>query len=286
MEINIDFGQIIQKKPNKILLQAPEGIKLKIAEIAKEIENKTGAEVIISGEPCYGACDLPFEAARSAKSDLIVHLGHTDFGVSSDIPVIYFPLEYNIEIPDNVIEQLKALPQKTVAIFSSVQFKKALDSLEAALKKQGKEINQKQIILGCSEIKSEAELNIFIGSGKFHPKALSGNVLQIDIERGEIYDLTCEIKREEMKRFARLEKLKDAKKVGILLSTKPGQYYKDYGELKARLEGGGKEAQIIALNEITDEKLMGLDFDCFINTACPRILDSPFKKPIINLRDI
>ena len=40
------------------------------------------------------------------------------------------------------------------------------------------------------------------------------------------------------------------------------------------------------MNEITDDKLMGLKVDAFINTACPRITDMPFSKPMINAEDI
>ena len=33
-------------------------------------------------------------------------------------------------------------------------------------------------------------------------------------------------------------------------------------------------------------RLMHLDFDVYVNTACPRILDNPFDKPVVNLRDL
>lgn len=277
--------KIIQKNPKRILLQVPEGLKTKFGALARELGEKTGAEVVLSGEPCYGACDLPLDAAKILNCDLIVHLGHSDFGVNSKIPVIYIPIQYDIKIPENLKEELKGLRETKIAIFASVQFKGALDSLEETLVAQNKEIVAKETILGCSKIDPNSELNLFIGSGKFHPLALKGKVLQIDLEQGKLIDLTDKIRREELKRMARLEKLKDAKKVGILVSTKPGQFYSKSSELKARFEREGKEAQILVFNEIVDEKLLGLDFDAYVNTACPRILDMPFSKPVINLKD-
>jgi 2-(3-amino-3-carboxypropyl)histidine synthase len=106
------------------------------------------------------------------------------------------------------------------------------------------------------------------------------------LEKGKLTDLSPEIKREEMKKAARLEKLKDAKRVGILLSKKRGQFYPEFEKLKARLEKEGKSVEVLIFDEITNDKLLGLDFDAYLNTACPRILDNHFDKPVINLRDI
>ena len=39
-------------------LQFPEGLKMYATSVARQIEEETGANVIISGDPCYGACDV------------------------------------------------------------------------------------------------------------------------------------------------------------------------------------------------------------------------------------
>ena len=39
-------------------LQFPEGLKTNAVDIARIIENNTDATVIISADPCYGACDV------------------------------------------------------------------------------------------------------------------------------------------------------------------------------------------------------------------------------------
>ncbi|MBN2095451.1 MAG: diphthamide biosynthesis enzyme Dph2 [Candidatus Aenigmarchaeota archaeon] len=291
--LNLNLKGLVEelksKKYMRVLLQAPEGLKTRAGEISEAIEKEVGIETIISGEPCYGACDLPIEEAKLMGCGAIIHLGHSDFGVKTDVPVIYLPLEYRPEIPKGLEEKLRGLPEKNVSLYSSVQFKPALDWLEETLKKQGKTVEEKKIILGCSEVKNDSELSIFIGSGKFHPLAISagnGRVLRIDLEKGEISDLSEHIKREQMKKFARLEKLKDAKSVGILVSKKPGQFHKEFGELRKKLSQQGKRAEVLIFDEITDEKLLGLPYDAYINTACPRILDNSFKKPVINLRDL
>ena len=40
------------------------------------------------------------------------------------------------------------------------------------------------------------------------------------------------------------------------------------------------------MDEIRDDKLLGLDVDAFVNTACPRIVEDKFSKPILNPEDL
>ena len=42
-------------------------------------------------------------------------------------------------------------------------------------------------------------------------------------------------------------------------------------EIKSRLVQRNKKALILIMDEITNEKLLGLKLDAFINTACPRL---------------
>jgi len=44
--------------------------------IANEIEEMTDAAVIVSGDPCYGACDVDLDLCRAA--DLVIHVGHSE----------------------------------------------------------------------------------------------------------------------------------------------------------------------------------------------------------------
>ena len=56
-------------------------------------------------------------------------------------------------------------------------------------------------------------------------------------------------------------------------------------KIKKELESAGKKAYILVFNEIKPEKLEGVELDCYINTACPRIAienRTEFKKPILN----
>ncbi len=286
IEIDKVIKKIKEEDYKRILIQVPEGLKTEVVKIADKIEKQTKAQVFISVEPCYGACDLPLEEARILRSDLIVHLGHSDFGVKTEIPIIYIPVYFDLKIPEKVKKEISEIKEENLAIYSSEPFKKVLDDLENYLLRIGKKIVSKKIILGCSEVKNSAEANIFVGSGKFYPLVLRGKTYFLDLEKNRLEDLTAEIKKEEMKKKARILKFEEAKKVGILVSVKPGQFYKDYEIIKKKIEREGKEGKILVLDEITNEKLSGFSFDAYLNTACPRILDNNFGKPIINLKDL
>lgn len=285
IELENYLDKLKKIRPRRILLQFPEGFKIYASKIAAEVKESIKVDVIISGEPCYGACDLRLEEAKLLDCDLILHLGHSNFGVKSKIKVLYVPAKVKIKFSKKLKSEIKKIKENKLSIYSSEPFKEVLDELEIYLKKINKIIVDKEILLGCSKTKELGEANIFIGSGKFHTFALSKKTYFIDLEKNEVKDITNLLKKEEMKKQARINGFREAKRIAILISKKPGQFYKDYKKLKEKLEKEGKNVEILIFDEITDLKLLGYDFDFYLNTACPRILDS-IKGKLINLRDL
>lgn len=277
------------------LLQVPNGLKRKVLEIADEI-----GDVLIDCESCYGGCDLAIQEAKLLDCDKIIHYGHSKF-MDSEILVEYKELreDYNpIPILEKNFEKIK---EERIGLISTLQF---LDSLERAKKfledkgkivKIGKGRFYPGQILGCDiksakSIENNVDVFLFIGSGKFHPLGLALNteklVLFLDVEKNEIYDLE-DLKEKFLKqKYASISLAKDAKRFGILVSVKPGQLNLELAKkIKKELEEKEKKAYILVFNEIKPEKLEGLELDCYINTACPRIAienRTLFKKPILN----
>ncbi len=61
------------------------------------------------------------------------------------------------------------------------------------------------------------------------------------------------------------------------------------GEAKKKIEKMGKNVFVIFMNEITPEKLEGINVDLFVNCACPRIGMEDvvkFRKPLINVDEL
>ena len=68
-DLDLDKAVEIIRKcgATRVGLQAPEGLKRAMSAIAKQIARETGAEVIISGDPCFGACDVDLKLGRSGS---------------------------------------------------------------------------------------------------------------------------------------------------------------------------------------------------------------------------
>lgn len=309
MNSMLDIENVIKKirkhKARRIYLQIPEGLKTRVLGMAKELE-KHGLEVFISVDPCYGACDIRYHKAKKLGCDLILHLGHTDYGVKNKIPVIYEELTIDFDpapLLKNALKELK--PYKKICLVTTVQFLPSLDHAKKFLEKHGKKIFigsssrcKPGQILGCDfsaakNLDGTVDCFLYMGSGTFHPLGLamevSKPVLFLDFEGAQLIDLKDEKRRMENIRILQVEKAKSCKNFGILVSTKPGQLrIKTAEKSKERLSKMGKNAWILVADEITPEKLLGLQIDCLVNTACPRLREDSrmFKKPIIDASDI
>ncbi|MFH0832763.1 MAG: diphthamide biosynthesis enzyme Dph2 [Candidatus Aenigmatarchaeota archaeon] len=273
------------RKPKKILLQLPDGLRMKALEIANELE-KSGIAVIVSGEPCYGACDLRDDEARKAKCDMLVHVGHIKFykKIKTKIPVLYYPWAIAGDISG---VDFSAIKEKRIGLLTTVQHMESIKEVAKKLEKIGKKAVVGGHVLGCwtqnaEKIKSKVDAFLFIGSGRFHALGVKGKVYCLDVEKKKIESVDNMLF--EKKRYARIFKAKDAAIFAILVSTKQGQFdLKKAEAIKKCLEKRDKKAFILIMDEITDEKLLGIKADMFINTACPRLFDA---MNVLNAEDV
>lgn len=281
------IGRLKSFNAKRIFLQYPEGLKLKIQEISKKLEEK-GFEVVICCEPTFGACDTRDSESKKLGCDAILHMGHTDFGLKSEIPVVYWEYFLDVDplpILKNEIGKLKEF--KKIGLVTSIQFVPAMEKVKEYLENIGKKVYIHKTlkypgqVLGCctyaaEAIQDEVDCFLYVGAGKFHPIGISINVVKpvfsLDLEKKEIYSLEKDRMKWLKKKAWHDAQLKDAKTVGIIVSWKKGQNRIDEArKLKKQLEKKGKEVFILAFDRITKEKLEGLKFDCLVNLACPRV---------------
>ena len=91
--------EIKERNPKLILLQLPEGLKKESSKLVKVIKDNTNSEVIVSGEPCWGACDIALDEAKNLKADLIILYGHAPF-MKINFPILYMEARYETNIQD------------------------------------------------------------------------------------------------------------------------------------------------------------------------------------------
>ena len=306
---NMDLDRVIRKINSKnvetVGLQFPEGLKMQATKIARKIEEETESTVIISGDPCFGACDVS-DYKMKGSVDLIVHYGHTPLPLKYEVPTIFVEAFANIDIKENLKQCLDALKDYSrIALVTTTQHLHLLNEIKDYLEDNGKEVvlgssksTRKGQVLGCnfSSIKNlDAEIFLFIGSGNFHPLGINlfsnTPVLALDPYNNELRRMDEYADRILRIRFARITKARSAKKWGILVSSKEGQYRMMLAkEIKKTLEDAKMESYIILVDNVTPDALLPyMELDAFVVSACPRIAidDSQmYKKPLLTPQEL
>jgi diphthamide biosynthesis enzyme Dph2 len=299
------LDEIREKEAKIVGLQFPEGLKVHATELARKIEDETGAMVLISGDPCYGACDLS-DNVMDGKVDLLVHFGHTPLPIDYKIPTLFVEAHYQLESMGILKEALKFLDgKKKIGLVTTTQHLHLLEEAAHFLEENDKEILMKDgtgtlkgQVLGCnfSSVQDLAvDAYLYLGSGNFHPLGIKLStqkpVIIADPYLNQVRNIDEFTDRILRIRFARITRAKEAKKFGIIISSKEGQCRWELAkDLKKMIYNEGKEAYLIFLNEINPPSLLPyMDLDAFIVTACPRIAidDSKmYKKPLLTPQEL
>ncbi|MDD1715400.1 MAG: diphthamide biosynthesis enzyme Dph2 [Methanolinea sp.] len=279
-------GRIRDRGAHVVALQFPAGLKRRAGEIATALR-KEGFDVILSGDPCYGACDLALETLEYA--DLLVHFGHTPIGKEPH-PVLYEP--YFVDFDLNVLEHaLPLLQSQTIGLVTTAQHIHLIPGMREFLAEKGictlvtggsRGCAEAQV-LGCAfsaaRIPGAGEI-LFVGTGVFHPLgvqlATGRRVIALDPLSGEAAEVDAE--RFLRRRMALIEKARASESIGFLVSTKPGQ---NRYPMARDMESRAKNAFIILMDEISPDELLNLGFGAYVNFACPRLAyDDQVRFPV------
>ena len=77
-----------------VALQVPEGLKMQALEMIDEVEARSGAQVVLAGDPCYGACDLVHTKMKQMGVELVAHMGHSQMNIDSGMPTEFIHVTY------------------------------------------------------------------------------------------------------------------------------------------------------------------------------------------------
>ena len=200
-------------------------------------------------------------------------------------PILYIPaIQKNLNINLNKTE-ISKLPKKLFLAYS-IQYKSLAEKIKKQLEANKIKVEGFQQVLGCSKIKTNFPV-LLISTGKFHAQNLfmQTPILYI-LENDKIARISDnEINKIKAHKKTALLRFLNADRIGILVSTKPGQENLDKAaELKEKLEKQGKQAYIFISNNIDISQLENFPIDSWVNTACSGLsMDNP---NIININDI
>jgi 2-(3-amino-3-carboxypropyl)histidine synthase len=280
------IGRLKTRGTRKVALQFPEGLKRCSAEVVAALKD-AGFEVVVSGDPCYGACDLALENLKSA--DVLVHFGHAP--VDEQPHVIFEPWDvaFDITVLENALPLLR---ETTIGLVTTVQHVNLIPAMVKFLQSRGITGNVAEggrrtpfrgQVLGCSFAAaraSGADEILFVGTGLFHPTGIAiatrARVVALDPLSGTAQEVHGDTLMR--RRFAVMEKARGARTVGIIVSTKSGQQRTELAERLARLSN---DAVIVTMREVNPDELLNLGFACYVNTACPRLAyDDQVRFPV------
>jgi 2-(3-amino-3-carboxypropyl)histidine synthase len=299
--------ELKRRKAKKALLQFAEGIKIDSAEVVKELEGKIDTKIVVSGQSCWGGCDLALNEAKDLECDIIVHFGHAPF-IKVDFPVLYVYVKDNKDLSKLLKASLKELKKhKIIGLVGSIQHSHQMDKI-----KEFYEINKKKVeipkavgfsympghVVGCEyrglkDLSKNIDAVVVIGN-RFHGLGAALSVLDkpvylIDAYNDEISDMSKFRDKILKQRAISIDRIKDAKNIGILVGMKPGQKFGSYETIKKEFEKQGKQVTIITMNEFTPDKIMNFyKVEGFVELACPRIATDDYgryPKPIITFRE-
>ncbi|PTD94026.1 diphthamide biosynthesis enzyme Dph2 [archaeon SCG-AAA382B04] len=286
------------KEFKKIAIQLPEGLKRYGKEIIQKLEKEVEKELILSGYPCYGACDTKDKELEKLGIDKIIHLGHFKIPFKQSIETEYFPIKSNLKIKNTLEKTLEFIDKNEIGLITTPQHIHKIDKIKEFFKNKGieaktskgnKRITSEGLVLGCnfSAAKIKQKETLYIGSGEFHPLGVAlsnkSKVIAANPETNQIKEIGY--KNFIKKRYSIIGKIKDLNDFGILISTKKGQIrYNLAKKIRKIIEKANKTGDLIAIDDVLPNELINFGYEAYVNTSCPRLsIDdyNKFEMPII-----
>lgn len=275
-----DISELIrdlqERKATIVAIQAPEGLKRKIAALATALKD-AGFEVIVSGDPCYGACDLALDTLGSAG--VLVHIGHTPVDTREDVLFLPYRVDFDLSVLKNAVPFLKG---PVTGVVTTVQHAHLVPEMEGVLDAMGVHVAVangggrtplRGQVLGCSfgaARNAKADEILVVATGLFHAIGVALATRKRVIALDPLSGTATEVSGDTMlrRRFALIERARGVETFGIVVSSKSGQRRMDLARKLAALH---PRAVIVQMREVSPDELLNLGFPVYVNTACPRL---------------
>jgi len=296
------FKEIEEKNPASVSLNGPDGILPQVQNTAIKITKKFGIPAYVLADTTWGTCDLNSNGAKVLGSEIQFNIGHTINSITLEKNLVLIDAFDDVEFDIVAKKCTEILKGKVISLVTDSQHLHQMDKVEKILTEndiqvkigEGKgQLNDGQVF-GCefypaSELKKEVDAYVFLGQSNFHAAgiALSTNLptYVLDPYFNEIREITEFAQKLKKKSTLAIYKAAEAQSFGVIVGLKEGQLSKVFAlKIKKELEAEGKDVQLFALTDITNDRLRNLKgIDAFIQVACPRIsTDNQFDKPVLS----
>ena len=296
------FQEIKNRKSVSVALNAPDGLLPKVQQTASNIMKRFGIPAFVLADPTWGSCDLNSNGAKVLGTSLLFNIGHTINMESFEKNVIMIDAFDDISFEKIAKKSINILQGKKISLLTDSQHLHEIEPVKKILEEGGitvvighgkGQLNDGQVF-GCEfypakEVEEQVDVNVFLGQSNFHAAgvALATNkpTYVLDPYFNEVREVSEFAKKLQKKATLSIYKAAEAETFGIIVGLKEGQLSKLTAlKFKKELEKEGKSVQLIALTDITNERLKNLKgIDAFIQVACPRIsTDNQFDMPVLS----
>jgi 2-(3-amino-3-carboxypropyl)histidine synthase len=300
------FKIINERKPHSVALNGPEALIPKIQNSANNITEKFGIPAYVIGDTCWGSCDLNTHAANMLGAEILFNIGHTISMEIFDEKVVMINAFDDI-IFDRVARkcalELKSKNYNSISLVTDSQHLNQITRVREIFEEFGYQViigrgkgqlNDAQVF-GCEfypafDVQNQVDAYIFLGQSAFHSVSVAisteKSTYMLDPYFEDYSDVSGIAKRLQKKAILSIYKALDAEIIGIIIGLKEGQFAHIKAlELKKSFEQLGKKVQLIALTDITEDRIQIFKgIDAFVQVACPRIsIDNHFKKPLLSV---
>ncbi|KAJ7021430.1 putative diphthamide synthesis protein-domain-containing protein [Mycena alexandri] len=302
-EIERTIAEILAGDYKRVALQFPDELLHDSVPIYRRLKAGIGLgrELYVLADTSYGSCCVDEVAAQHVDADAMVHYGHACMSQTSRLPVIYVFGKKAIDVEDCAQRLAEVFEDSSALLRYDVAYAHQAESIASALRRTlNIPITTSQIHLLSRPSQTppapdpEPESNnsiIYIGPESL---ALTNLLLTHSMSSVYSYDPLTNLARLEsartnrllMRRYATVQKARDADVFGILVGTLGvASYLPLIKHLRAILSRAHKKSYTVSVGKLNPSKLANfMEIECFVLVACPEnsvVEARDFLRPII-----
>ncbi|KAJ7854318.1 putative diphthamide synthesis protein-domain-containing protein [Mycena olivaceomarginata] len=296
-EIERTIAEILAGDYKRVALQFPDELLHDSVPIYRRLKARIGLgrELYVLADTSYGSCCVDEVAAQHVDADAMVHYGYACMSQTSRLPVIYVFGKKPIDVEDCAQRVSQVFDGTSALLRYDVAYAHQAESIAAALH----QTLHMPISLAPSQKSSETPSDsesevssiIYIGG-----ESLGLTNLLITHSTCNVYSydpLTTSARIEStrtnrllMRRYATVQKARDADVFGILVGTLGvASYLPLITHLRALLARAHKKSYTLSVGKLNPAKLANFaEIECFVLVACPEnslVEARDFLRPII-----
>ncbi|XP_046674120.1 2-(3-amino-3-carboxypropyl)histidine synthase subunit 2 isoform X1 [Homalodisca vitripennis] len=318
---DLDKCQQFIKKGNftKICLQFPDNLLQYSVKAALQLESRINQKVFVLGDTSYGSCCVDEVAAQHVDGDAVIHMGHTCLSPTTRLPVLHLLPRASLDLSGLVsaFAHFYSTTNGPVLLLYDVAYGHLIDEIRERLDEFKERVVISQLNIPDGQLQAcGLECDLHRGSNTHQTTLLgrsyccqspssvvyithrhSQNMLNFALSMRNIQFFTYPRETEKAtedfnKSFRRrlylVEKIKDAKTLGILVGTLSVEKYLGAIEKMKKLATyRGKRCYIFSIGKPNPAKLANFpEVEVFVLVSCPESIlenEKDYMQPVVTL---